>query len=75
VLDGGNCLAQLLREGVFWSESCGTINNKKLTVLSHIARRPTIVEHYNPDGTLVLLMKGLEHVKVINSTRDDITST
>jgi hypothetical protein len=29
VLDGGNCLAQLLREGVFWCEICGTINNKR----------------------------------------------
>ena len=40
-----------------------------------IARRRTIVEHGNPDGTLVLLMKGLEHVKVINPGWDDITST
>jgi hypothetical protein len=31
VLDGGNCLAQLLREGAFWCESCGMINKKSLT--------------------------------------------
>jgi hypothetical protein len=73
VLDGGNCLAQLLREGVFWYESCGKISNK--VMLSHITRRCTIVEHGNPDSTLVLLTNGLEHVKVIEAGGDDISST
>ena len=73
VLDRGDCLAQLLRERVFWCESLW--DNQQEILAPYIVITRTVVEHGNPDGALVLLMKGLEHVKVINSGRDDKTST
>jgi len=53
-------------------ELYGTMINKKVGFT--IARRRTIVEHGNPDGTLVLLLKGLKHVKVFNPSRKNIAS-
>ena len=48
-------------------------SDQQETLASHIARRRTVVKHSNPDSTLVLLRKGLEHVKVGNLGRKDIT--
>jgi hypothetical protein len=50
-------------------------DNQQEILASHISGGRTVVEQGNPDGTLVLLMKGLEHVKVFISGREDITST
>ena len=49
-------------------------NNQQEKLISHIARRRTIVQHGNPDSTLILLMNGPEHVKAINPGRNNITS-
>ncbi len=72
ILYGGNGLAQLFREGVFWCESC-TDGQQEMLAL-RITRRPTVVEHGNPDGTLVFLMKGLKHANAFNRGWNDITS-
>jgi hypothetical protein len=73
MLDGVKCLAQLLREGVFWCESCVEGSTRELT--PHITRRRTVVEQGNPGGTLALLLKVLKHVKVVSPGRNNITST
>jgi hypothetical protein len=60
-------------KGCSGTRAVGRINNKFR--FHTLQKDVTIVEHGNPDGTLVLLMKGLEHVKVIDPGRNDIAST